>query len=71
MGIRPWYLIRKYTMFKRIWIKLLLFPLILIISIVKADAKRVRVKGYYRKDGTYVKPHSRIYGRLLDLIFKF
>ena len=24
-----------------------------------ADAKRVRVRGYYRKDGTYVKPHYR------------
>ena len=46
------------------------FPLILIISIVKA-AKQVPVKGYYRKDGTYVKPHSRIYGRLLDLIADF
>ena len=57
-------------MFNKVWIKLLRFPLIFIISIVKADAKRVRVKGYYRKDGTYVRPHYRIYGRLLDLIFK-
>lgn len=23
------------------------------------DAKRVKVRGYYRKDGTYVKPHTR------------
>ena len=26
---------------------------------LEADGKRVKVKGYYRKDGTYVKPHYR------------
>ena len=59
-------------MFKRIWIKLLLLPLILIISTaLEGNAKQVRVKGYYRKDGTYVRPHYRIYDRFLNLTFKF
>lgn len=47
-------------MYKRIWVKLLLIPLILLFATaLEVDAGRVRVKGYYRKDGTYVKPHYR------------
>lgn len=26
---------------------------------VGVEARRVRVRGYYRKDGTYVRPHYR------------
>ncbi len=38
-----------------------LLPLILLIILtVQAEAqKRTNVKGYYRKDGTYVRPHTR------------
>ena len=40
-------------MYKRIWIKLLLIPLILMVSTaLEVEAGRVRVRGYYRKDGT-------------------
>ena len=47
-------------MYKRIWIKLLLIPLILMVSTaLEVEAGRVRVRGYYRKDGTYVRPHYR------------
>ncbi len=48
-------------MHKRIWLKLLLIPLILLAAMafeVEA-AKSVYVKGYYRKNGTYVRPHYR------------
>jgi len=42
---------------------ILVFPLFFgFIAVGDADAKTVRVEGYYRKDGTYVKPHTRNYG---------
>ena len=37
-----------------------LLSIMLVVS--TADAKQVRVKGYYRKDGTYVSPHVRNVG---------
>ena len=47
-------------MFRKNWVKLLLIPLVLLVSIaIEVEAGRVRVKGYYRKDGTYVRPHYR------------
>ena len=47
-------------MFRRNWVKLLLIPLVLLVSMaIEVEAGRVRVKGYYRKDGTYVRPHYR------------
>lgn len=41
---------------------ILVFPLFLVFFGDDAEAKSTRVKGYYRKDGTYVKPHYRNYG---------
>jgi len=41
---------------KKIIICLLFFSFFLIIS---SEAKQVYVGGYYRKDGTYVRPHYR------------
>lgn len=38
---------------------LLLFLAVLLIVPQLAMAKDVHVKGYYRKDGTYVRPHIR------------
>ncbi len=49
-------------MFKKIdWLKLLALLLVLFtFNCLEVDAAgRVRVKGYYRKDGTYVRPHYR------------
>ena len=49
-------------MFKKItWLKLLALLLVLFtFNCLEVDAaRRVRVKGYYRKDGTYVRPHYR------------
>ena len=43
-------------MFRRNWAKLLLIPLVLLVSIIDGH---VRVRGYYRKDGTYVRSHYR------------
>ena len=42
-------------------VKLMLLTVLLtLIAQIDADAaKRVRVRGYYRKNGTYVKPHYR------------
>lgn len=41
----------------------LVFPLFFgFVDVGEADAKTVKVKGYYRKDGTYVRPHTRNYG---------
>ncbi|GED32380.1 hypothetical protein P9G84_13725 [Brevibacillus centrosporus] len=39
----------------------ILIVVLLLISITSQDiaAKEVNVKGYYRKDGTYVRPHTR------------
>ena len=44
-----------------LWLKLLAIALVLLtINIMEVDAAgRVYVKGYYRKDGTYVRPHYR------------
>ena len=49
---------------KRVISRLLIVQLILALGLftlypLEADGKRVRVRGYYRKDGTYVKPHYR------------
>ena len=45
---------------KVVSIVLLLCCALLALSIdIEVDAKRVKVKGYYRKDGTYVKSHTR------------
>lgn len=44
------------------WIKKILFVLVVYLfccSYVLAKGGRVYVRGYYRKDGTYVKPHYR------------
>lgn len=50
-------------MLKKSWFKALTVILILLsfatIELEVDAAKRVRVKGYYRKDGTYVRPHYR------------
>lgn len=37
----------------------LVVALILLAFSVAAEARDVRVRGYYRKDGTYVSPHTR------------
>ena len=37
----------------------LFFALFLIMTISVICSAQVRVKGYYRKDGTYVRPHVR------------
>ena len=39
--------------------KLLLAFGLLVLYPLEADGKRVKVRGYYRKDGTYVRPHYR------------
>ncbi|MBR6730056.1 MAG: hypothetical protein IKL90_01765 [Alphaproteobacteria bacterium] len=42
--------------------KVLLFSSLILFSILFSSfvqAGTVRVKGYYRKDGTYVQPHTR------------
>ena len=49
---------------KRVISRLLIVKLILALGFLtlyplEADGQRVRVRGYYRKDGTYVKPHYR------------
>ncbi|WP_338652687.1 hypothetical protein V6B14_12815 [Sporosarcina psychrophila] len=41
---------------------ILVFPLFFGFFGDDAEAKSTKVKGYYRKDGTYVKPHYRNYG---------
>ncbi len=48
-------------MFRTLWLKVFVIALILSVSsIIEFDASgRVRVNGYYRKDGTYVRPHYR------------
>ena len=53
-------------MFRRNWAKLLGIPLLLLVSIT-IKAHRVRVRGYYRKDGTYVRPHYRTAPEILSL----
>lgn len=57
-------------MFRRNWAKLLRIPLLLLLSllvsmIIKDDS--VRVRGYYRKDETYVRPHYRTAPEILSL----
>lgn len=37
----------------------LLICLLILLTWTLSFAKDVRVKGYYRKDGTYVRPHIR------------
>ena len=49
---------------KRIISRLLIVKLILALGLftlypLEVDGQRVRVRGYYRKDGTYVRPHYR------------
>ena len=45
---------------KVVSVVLLLCCALLALSIgLEVEAKRVKVRGYYRKDGTYVKPHTR------------
>ena len=49
---------------KRLISRMIIVKLILVFSIftffpLEVDAGRVRVRGYYRKDGTYVRPHYR------------
>ena len=48
-------------MFRTLWLKVFVIALILSVSsIIEVDASgKVRVNGYYRKDGTYVRPHYR------------
>ncbi len=49
-------------MFRRIWKKLLLILLVLLVLLVERQLKLklgVRVRGYYRKDGTYVGSYYR------------
>lgn len=46
-------------MFRRNWIKLLLIPLILLIQWRLKLKLGVRVRGYRRKDGTYVRSYHR------------
>lgn len=41
---------------------IIVFPLFFGFLGDDAEAKSTKVKGYYRKDGTYVKPHYRNYG---------
>lgn len=53
-------------MFRRNWAKLLGISLLLLVSIA-IKAHRVRVRGYYRKDGTYVRPHYRTAPETLSL----
>ena len=43
-------------------VAMLLSILSVLLLAVSADAKQVRVKGYYRKNGTYVSPHVRNVG---------
>lgn len=43
-------------------ILLFLFLFIMLVSVdAEAQRKTTSVKGYYRKDGTYVRPHTRSY----------
>ena len=53
------YKIRNITSLFIIKLVLVSIALTIFTSIDDAEAKRVRVKGYYRKDGTYVRPHYR------------
>lgn len=46
-------------MFKRNWINLLLIMLVLLVQRLLKSKLGVRVQGYYRKDGTYVRSHYR------------
>ena len=46
-------------MHKRLSIKIFMILLLIISSTTFSLAKDVHVKGYYRKDGTYVRPHVR------------
>lgn len=50
--------IRNKCLIRRLIVVKLLFALgILILYPLQADAKRVRVRGYIRQDGTYVASH--------------
>ena len=48
-------------MFKKNFLfKVLTFLIVILtFNIVEVEARRVKVRGYYRKDGTYVRPHYR------------
>jgi hypothetical protein len=58
---------------KKFLLKMLTFLFrLLIFNIVEVKARRVKVRGYYRKDGTYVRPHYRTTPeRTLAFVLKF
>ena len=58
---------------KNFLLKMLAFLFrLLIFKSVEVKARRVKVRGYYRKDGTYVRPHYRTAPeRMLAFVLKF
>ena len=47
-----------FKMLKENWIEFLLILLFLLVSSA-LEGDTVRVRGYYREDGTYVRPYTR------------
>lgn len=44
---------------KKILLGVYIFLFSIVLIFLSSEAESVYVKGYYRKDGTYVRPHTR------------